>query len=191
MNDPDELLIERYKTGDPEALTELFVRYQQRMFNFALRFTGKRADAEDAVSETFELLITRKEAYRPIAKFSTWLYTVLRNKCISRIRQRKFLWTEWFRAEENEEDPIQNIPDPAGLASQQLDEKDLSERVRKAVERLPIRQKEAILLREYEKLDYQEISQVMDCSLENVKILIFRARGNLKQWLSPMTEENR
>ena len=70
-----------------------------------------------------------------------------------------------------------------------MKEKEMAGEVKKAIEKLPQTQKEAIVLREYQNLSYQEISQILGCSLENVKILIFRARERLRQELSSFMTE--
>src|SRR5262245_57713024 len=91
MDRTDEELILDYKQGEKAAMETIFMRYQRPILNFALRFMGNRADAEDVASEVFIGLLQNKEAYAPRigAKFSTWLYTVARNSCLSKIRKRR------------------------------------------------------------------------------------------------------
>jgi len=81
------------------------------------------------------------------------------------------------------------LPDTKSLPNVEVEAKDTSVYVKKAIKKLPQAQQEAIILREYQKLTYEEISKVLACSLEKVKILIFRARQGLKKRLLPLVKE--
>ena len=100
MAKTDEELMFEFKSGNIEALDEIFQRYKKRFLNFALRLLTNLADAEDAVSETFFIINSKKTSYEPKARFSTWAYTVLRNLCIDRIRSRGRLTFMWFAKKE-------------------------------------------------------------------------------------------
>ena len=186
---PDEDLILEYQSGKDEALTMIFQRYKKPVLNFALRLLGNRADAEDATGEVFLVLFAKKYTYQPTSKFSTWLYTVTRNVCVSRLRKRK--WTVSLFVKRDEQDSPQewDIPDTSNLPSDELDKKEAAHTIKKAIEKLPDLQKEALILREYQGMSYQEISNILDCSLEKVKILIYRARERLRDELPSFIKE--
>jgi RNA polymerase sigma-70 factor, ECF subfamily len=180
-NSNDEELILLYYQGDAEALKVVFKRYKDSLFNFALRFAGNRADAEDAVSHAFMTVCERRYTVKPGASFKTWLYTVTRNICISKIRRHS-------KSYSLQVDAI----DQKAIAREELDQKEIMAIIQKAIHQLPTEQKEALLLREYQGFTYEEIAQVLDCSLEKVKVLIFRARNHLKDVLPPvLLEEGR
>ena len=80
----DEELIIEYQQGSEEAFEMLFQRYKKPILNFALRILGNRADAEDITADVFLIRFTKKNLYKPDAKFSTWLFTVARNACITK-----------------------------------------------------------------------------------------------------------
>jgi RNA polymerase sigma-70 factor (ECF subfamily) len=181
----DEELILEYQEGRQEALEELFRRYKRPILNYALRVLNHRADAEDVTTEVFMSLLTNKDAYRPQAKFSTWLYTVARNVCITRIRRRKHLVSAWFRKSDGEDWEEWNIPDSRELPREELMRRETAAAVRKVIDKMTGLQKDALILREYQKLSYAEISEILGCSLENVKVLIFRAREYLRKELPP------
>ena len=71
MEQSDEELMKAYQEGDEEAMGVIFVRYQKKIFNFAYRFLGQRADAEDATADVFLNLLKTDAFYQPGAKFST------------------------------------------------------------------------------------------------------------------------
>src|SRR5271154_1104316 len=91
----DEELIHRFYEGDQEALKVIFQRHKEGLFNFALRFVGNRADAEDAVSHTFMMVCEKRYTIKPGASFKTWAYTVALNACLSKIRSRGRFSSLW------------------------------------------------------------------------------------------------
>ena len=180
---PDEQLIEEFKQGDENAMQVLFLKYNGRILNFALRIVGNRADAEDVTSEVFLAVLHQKYIWQPSAKFATWLFTIARNACLTRIRQKRNSLSLWFLSSKNEEDFF-DIPDTRENSRETLVKREEAQTVRRAVAKLPVEQREAIVLREYHGFSYAEIAQVLGCSLEKVKILIFRAREQLKTELA-------
>jgi len=191
MERQDEDLILEYQKGDKEALEVIFHRYKKPIFNYALRILSNRAEAEDIVSDIFITLFVKKESYRPQAKFSTWLYTVARNMCFTRLRQKRKFFAFWVKDKKEDEYHQMDIPDISLNPEKMTVEKENSLAVQKALDKLPAIQKEVIILREYQGLSYQEISLILDCSLDKVKILIFRARENLKKQLAFLITEER
>lgn len=189
MEQPDEDLIADYQHGNQEAFEMLFERYKRPIFNFSLRILNNRADAEDVTSEVFTVLFTNKDSYRPQAKFSTWLFTVARNACITKIRRRKHFTALWFQKENSRDEEVWDIPDPRESSAEQLVQRETAKNVKRAVNKLQGLQKEALILREYQQMSYEEISVVLNCSLENVKILIFRAREALRVELYALIKE--
>ena len=135
------------------------------------------------------MLSSRNENFKPQAKFSTWLYTIARNTCISKIRKRKSIFSISFGGGKEDDSESFDIPDPKPTPNEELQKKEIAHQIKKAIHRLPLVQKEAIVLREYNELSYGEIAQILKTSLENVKILIFRAREKLRKELAPMIKE--
>lgn len=180
-----------YQNGNDEALKALFLRYKTPVLNFSLRILGNRADAEDVVSDVFLALFAKKYNVKPGVKFSTWLFTVARNACITQIRKKKNMLPLWSRNKEASEYEQWDIPDAGNLPNEELVKRETALHVKKAVYSLPQLQKEAIVLREYHQLNYSEISHVLGCSLSKVKILIFRARERLKTELASFMLEDK
>ena len=181
-----------YKMGDTGCLEEIFGRYKKPIFNYAFKVLTNRADSEEAVSETFYILTGKRHAYTPDikAKFSTWLYTIAHNVCIDLIRKRRrivFLWSK--RDKDSEQDEPWDLPDTKDLPDRVADNNDCAVQVKKALGRLPLEMKEALVLREYQQLSYEEIGGVLNCTLEKVKILLFRARERLRIELLPFIKE--
>ena len=190
MGQSDEELILEYQTGNPKAVEVLFERYKIPILNFSLRILGNRADAEDVTGEVFLALLSQKYSPDPKAKFSTWLFTVARNTCISRLRKKKYQVSVWLTSKKSDEVEEWDIPDQRSDFRENLQSKETSIHIKRAIGKLPREQKEAIILREYNQLPYEQIAQILDCSLEKVKILIFRARESLRVELSSFLKED-
>lgn len=188
MERSDEELMKAYQEGEEEAMGEIFRRYQKKIFNFALRFLSGRADAEDATADVFLNLMKTGNAWRPDAKFSTWLYTVARNACLSRLRKHWNLFSLSFSKGSGESEAEWDVPDPVE-AGDELHQKELSEHIKSAVAGLPVNQKEVLILREYQDLSYDEIAKITGESLSNVKVLIYRAREHLREALGFLLRE--
>ncbi len=180
MEKQDEELIMEYYQGCEEALEMLFHRYKKPVLNFALRILNNRADAEDVTGEVFVVVFEKKYVQKPKAKFSTWLFTVAHNACITRIRKRKKTISLWFTKNDSGEYEPWDVVDPKTSPREELVKRETALEVKKAIAKLPDTQKEALILREYHHFSYEQITEVLSCSLENVKILIYRARERLR-----------
>lgn len=189
MERTDEELIRAYASGEPDAVGLLFARHKGGIFNFALRLIGNRADAEDVTSDVFLQLFNRRYQATPQAKFTTWLFTVARNACLSRIRTRNMLGSFWFKRDGDDGFEEQEIADPAGNQGEALRNKEKAKMVKQSVMALPPMQKEALILREYCNKDYAEIAAILGCSFDNVKVLIFRGRERLRVSLAAWMKE--
>jgi len=185
----DETLIIEYYSGNTEAFEEIFQRYKKRILNFSLRLLNNLADAEDVVGELFFILMKKKNSYSPKGKFSTWLYTIAYNRCIDKIRRRRKLVFPWYRKKENDAYEEIEIADTAPLASENVEKKETAELVKKAIDTLPQKYKEVIIMREYQDLHYDEIAKILGWSASKVKVMIFRARKMLKKELLPILKE--
>ena len=189
MERTDEEIMVDYQTGDQGAVQMLFQRYKVRLFNYCAGMLGNRADAEEIAGDVFLALVAQKQTFDTSRRFSTWLYTIARNKCVSHMRKRKNPVSLQVPSREGRGDKERDIPDNSDVPSQSLSRKEVSERVRQAISSLPSEQKEAIILRQYHGFSYLQISRILDCTLEKVKILIFRAKGQLRSELTSFIME--
>lgn len=185
----DEELIQSFYQGNQEALGVIFERHNHGVFNFACRMLGNRADAEDTASEVFSRLCTSQAKYSPNAAFKTWLYTIARNICLDKIRGRQKSGAMWILKQETDAyEPI-DVPSKDDGPAQNLQKKEIAQHIQTAIGQLPTDQREAIVLREYEGLSYEDIAHILGCSLANVKVLIYRARTQLKTTIPSFIKE--
>jgi len=181
----DEEVIRRFQAGDEAAFEELVHRYANRLMNFAYRFVLDRQEAEDIVQDTFLKVYQNRHAYREIAKFSTWIYTITANlaKTILRKRRnRKLFYFSRLGPEDHEVDfPSQDTP-PGERVEGQFSE----QMIQKAIEKLPEHFRTAIILRDIQDLSYEEISNIVGAPLGTVKSRINRARLRLQEELKQL-----
>ena len=185
----DAQLVHRYLAGDHEAFNHLLHRWEKRIYNFTLRHSGRREDAQDLLQEIFTSVSQKLGDLREAERFGPWLYKIALNHCRMRFR------SEQGRAAISLEDI-----EPDGSADQvkwgpspqhAQDPEQIAQRgqklqcLREAIAALPEEQRVVILLKEYEGLKFHEIAEILECPLSTVKsrlYLGFRAiRGFLEK----------
>jgi len=189
MERSDEQLMQDYQNGDKDAMKSIFQGNKLRIINFCYGLLGNRADAEEAASDVFLAVVKYKDYYDSKRTFSTWIFTVARNQCINRIRKRNKTVSLWYAAEGNDGYEPWEIPDGGENSREILAENERAHHVRKAITRLPYEQREAIVLKQYHGFSYAEISNILNCSLDKVKVLIFRAKERLREELASLIGE--
>ncbi len=148
---------------------------KDKLFRLALRILGNHADAQDAVQDVLIKTWQDRHQLKLVANVEAWIFRMTRNRSIDLIRARKKNNCE--------------IEQAYGLASHQrsplekTESQDIQDRIRKVIAQLPEQQKMVIHLREIEGLTYQEIADVLDITMAQVKIIIFRGRKQLKKEL--------
>ena len=186
--DPDARLMLRVQQGDREAFELIVEKYKQPILNLLSRSLNDPNEAEDLAQNVFVQVYKSAQRYRPTARFSTWIYTIARNLCLNEIRRRTRHPAESLEAGNlpSDEGPSRQWPDTRSESSAAgLLRTELQEKVAQAIAELPEKQRLAILLCQDEELSYEEISQVLECSVSATKSLIFRAREQLKARLKP------
>lgn len=188
----DDALVRRMAEGDEEALRELIVRHEDRVYGTVARMIGGAGpDAEDLAQQIFLRIWKAAPKYRAEAKFTTWLMTVTRNLVFTfcEARARRMEVSEEIVDEETEE-TIQRKESVAGRTPREdLSGKELIEAVEGACAQLPMKQRLVVHLREHEDMDFSEIGEILGISELGAKSLMFRARENLKIKLSAFLTE--
>jgi RNA polymerase sigma-70 factor (ECF subfamily) len=184
--DPDAALMLRVKRGDTAAFAELVEKYKQPVMNLACRTLRDATEAEDVAQNVFVQVFKSAHRYHISAKFSTWLFTIARNLCLNEIRRRTRHPAESLDLAhpEQEDQPLRQFEDKrTSSPPENLLHGELEEKVGQALAELPENQRAAILLCRQEELSYEEIAEVLGCSLSATKSLIHRGRETLKQKL--------
>ena len=188
QTDPDAALMLRVKRGDRAAFAVLVDKYKQPVMNFVFRSLRDEIEAEDLAQNVFLQAWKSRGRYRQTAKFSTWLFTIARNLCLNEIRRRSRHPAESIEEAhaEHEDLPRQQYEDKSQIAPpDKLLHGELAQKIEEALAELPEAQRTAILLCRQDELSYEEIAEVLDCSLSATKSLIHRGRETLKEKLKP------
>ncbi|WEK56319.1 MAG: sigma-70 family RNA polymerase sigma factor [Candidatus Cohnella colombiensis] len=174
----DSQLIREIKDGNVDMYASLMSRYQKKILSFVyhmLKSAKLEMLAEDLTSETFYKAYRSLHSFREIdATFSTWLYTIARNTVLSELRKQKATHVSL-----DDTTYIPAAPAEAAPENQLLRNEKVS-MVREAINSLPEKQRSALILREYDGLDYQEIANILGQTVSSVKSLLFRARASVK-----------
>ena len=185
----DKELILRFQQGDELAYVELVNRYRDRLINFVFRFVGSFEEAEDIVQDTFVKLYQKKDYYRPISEFSTWIFTIASNLAKTELRKRKRRKVSYLSQIGMEEKDF-DIP-----VEDTTDEKTVGEftesQIQDAIQSLQLHFRTALILRDIEELSYEEISKILDVPLGTIKSRINRARLQLQEKLQHVHKDRR
>jgi RNA polymerase sigma-70 factor (ECF subfamily) len=187
-SEPDAALMLRVKQGDSTAFAELVDKYKQPVMNLVYRMLRDATEAEDLAQNVFVQVHKSAHRYEVSAKFSTWLFTIARNLALNEIRRRSRHPADSLEGSQTDQgdQPWQQFEDKkASSPPESVLRGELEEKIEEAMAELPENQRTAILLCRQDELSYEEIAELLGCSLSATKSLIHRGRETLKQKLKP------
>jgi RNA polymerase sigma-70 factor (ECF subfamily) len=183
------------KAGDEQSFALLLQRYRSPLINFLYRMVRNREHAEDLAQEVFLRVYRARADYVPSAKFTTWMFRIATNLALNAVRDTKYQRMEisidapaTVDSEEGDERPL-DVPDKRPDVEQRLVADVRSKMIRHAIEKLPEKQRAAVLLHKYQELDYAEIAKILECSESALKSLLFRAYEALRVELAPLVAQ--
>ncbi len=177
----DIYYINLVKGGQSNAFSYIVEKYQDIVFSIALKVLRNRDDAEEMGQESFIKAYKSIHSFKGNAKFSTWLYRITYNTCISEIRKRKMHFSSTEEIEirdETQEINMDGIP-----------EENRAKAIKEAMNQLPEDEYTLILLYYFEEQSVEEISKVTGLSESNTKVKLFRARKKLYTILNDMLKD--
>jgi len=175
--EPTDLVV-RARTGDAEAWGDLYREFAPAIFRFCRRAMPTHEDAEDATMEIFMKLRDKLSQFDHTRSFSAWLYKVSANHCWDMLRRRKGRQNK--ETEDVDDVPLEH-PDPNQL--ERLIEERSNEEVRKALGKLGVRARMALVMRYYSDMSYDEIADALGVRRAFVGVVLLRARHELRQVL--------
>jgi RNA polymerase sigma-70 factor (ECF subfamily) len=178
-----------------ESFEELFARYERKIFNLILRLVGDYDEAADLTSETFVQALRGLPNFRRQSQPYTWLYRIAINLCKNHFRRKAHrAKVHAFSLDQGQEiDGEELRPELEDLRQEpgrRLEVTELQRQVQAAIAALPPDLRLAVILRDSQGMSYQEMTEVLDCSLEAVKSRLFRARASLRKTLAPYLEQS-
>jgi RNA polymerase sigma-70 factor (ECF subfamily) len=184
----DEILIEKFQNGDNYAFDQLVRRYKDPLLNFVFRFVGDLIDSEDIVQDTFYRVYKNKHYYKNVAKFSTWIYTIAGNLAKTELRRRKR--RKLFSIHRDTPDEKEwDLPDIESNPEKEVNTLVTEKIIQNAINNLPNKFREVVVLRDIEGFSYEEISAIIHVPLGTVKSRVNRARLRLQEDLNFLIED--
>lgn len=181
MYTPDEVLAVQTLNGDMDAFEILLNRHQKMVFKAAYRMMGQREDAEDIVQEVFVAVYSKISQFDPQKKFSSWLYRITLNTCISRLRAKKnTVFSPFDESAFSPADSWQSKVNPYNV----LEQKELNHHIWEALIQLPENYQVMLILRYQMDLCNQEIADTLGIKKDNVEVRMHRARKALRHQLT-------
>lgn len=178
----DEQVMAELQNGAVQAFDVIVYRFKDRLHNFLFRYTHNHEDCEDLVQETFLRVYRSRFSYQPIAKLSTWIFTIALNLAKSMYKKKQRMTTFSIHADESDPDSRDfEIDDASLLQDDELHLKNSIEELEKALMKLNDEFREVIVLRDIQQLTYEEISEITGTAMGTVKSRINRARVQLQE----------
>ena len=187
MNDAnlsDETLMARYASGDAGAFTALYRRHELRVWRYIERNVGSRAAAEELMQEVWFAVARDAERYRPTARFSTWLFTIARNRTVDAARARRPHVSLDVLGHEAGTVVERLTADPGASPAAAAEARDQAAALHQALAQLPPEQRDAFLLQLEGDLSVEEVAAVTRASFETVKSRLRYARTRLRELLT-------
>ncbi len=170
--------------GDTEAFRHLVVRYKDFVYSLTVNLLKQKEEAEEAAQDVFLKAFRGLPRFRHDAMFSTWLYRIAYNECVTRLRKRK---TKLPLAADFNEMQLAGKTEPEEIQWQQREEQ--YKLLHDAIRELPETDRALVMLFYFEKLPVEEMSFVTGLSVSNVKTKLFRARKKLYDKMVHIDEE--
>ena len=159
--------------GEREAFDRLVQRYQREVYRLCYRYVNNHHDADDVAQDVFLKAYRAIGRFRGDSSFSTWLYRIAVNTCLT------------FRSSRRESEELpEGLADRSAGVADALESSERSRRVREAVAALPERQRATLILKVYQDLTHEQVAGILGSSVGTVKANLFHALANLRQRLN-------
>jgi RNA polymerase sigma-70 factor (ECF subfamily) len=181
----DDELVEQARSGSRAAYQALFQKYHRRAFAVALGVVKRPEDAMDVVQDAFIKVHKNIGAFQGTSSFYTWLYRIVMNLAIDHLRRRRKV-VEW-----GDDIPLQTVAGDRALMpkvedanpGRTVERRELSDKIRQALDTLPEYHRAVILLREVEGMSYEEMAEVLDVPKGTIMSRLFHARRKMQEQL--------
>ncbi|MCB0262542.1 MAG: sigma-70 family RNA polymerase sigma factor [Calditrichia bacterium] len=178
----DQQLIQKARNGDQKAFEQLLNKYRNLVYHVMLRMVRNPQEAEDLCQEAFIKAFSALQSFNEEFAFSTWLMKIASNNCIDFLRKKKLRTYSIDEPVKYKDEQVQfELPDHDPTPERQIIDRERSKMIDDAIQALPPRYRQVIVLRHKEEKSYEEISELLQLPLGTVKARIFRAREMLNK----------
>lgn len=189
MDDSDEALLQAAKAGDSAALEALLARYQSQIYRFGMRMCRDPEDAKDVLQDTLIATARGVRDFRGASSISTWLYSIARSFCIKKRRRSKFAPALERSLDTEVREQAIALPDASKHPEEALAGKQIQAALERAIGSLEPMYREVLVLRDVEGLSAQEVSDVLEISVQAVKSRLHRARIAVRNQMLPLLQD--
>ncbi len=187
-NAEDVSLMAAVARGDDRAFERLVAKHQGAVIGTVAKMTGRPGDAEDLAQQVFLRVWKSAPRYQATAKFTTWLFTIVRNLVFNESR-RSYRRHEMSLEAREQESHIEQTDVSTPSPDSHLLHKELREAADRAIASLPEPQRLAVVMRRFEESSYEEIAAVLGTTVPAVKSLLFRARQQIREVMKAFLED--
>ncbi len=185
----DKELVLKVQQGDKAAFDLLVIKYQHRIIQLVNRYVKDPSEAQDVAQEAFIKAYRALGNFRGDSAFYTWLYRIAINTAKNYLVSRSRRYSD-YQIDVQDAEQVENAPQLKAMDTPEnlLLNDEIISVIKLAIEKLPEEMKNAIMLREFEGMSYEEIAQTMECPVGTVRSRIFRAREAIDEKLSPLLD---
>ncbi len=184
----DEQLVELAVGENPEAFGEIVKRWERKIFALCFGMLSREDEAKDAAQETFIAAYRNLSKFRGDAKVSSWLHRIAVNQCLTTKRRNKSRSEDFLDDETNANEKVFVAP-ASQTPSKVTEQNERLKLIRQAVGSLPADLKEIVVMKEFEEMTFQEISDTLDLPLSTVKSRLYTALKQLRSKLERVPME--
>jgi len=185
----DDVLVRQAQRGDMQAFEELVARHRDKIYARAFSMVRNEDEAVDLAQETWVKAWQRIEQFQGESGFATWLTRIAINLCLDHLRRQKRLRAESIEGMEEEGGVERQMPVVISNPTANLEREELRQRIDAAISQLSVAHRTALVLHEFEGLEYKEVAQRMGCSIGTIMSRLFYARRRLATLLAGLKQE--
>jgi len=187
-SEKDRELVRAFQGGDKNVFDALVLKHKDKVFNLCYRFLGDEQEANDSAQDAFIKVYRSLKKFRLESTFSTWLYRIVANTCKNRLksleyRQKKKTIRLGNPGDIENEHPSIEIRDKSPSPINELEMKERTMMIQKAIGSLPTEKRTMVVLHDIEGLSYEEVSKITGLNIGTVKSRLSRARLELRNKL--------
>jgi len=181
ISDYEQALIKKAVSGDEASFEALIFSCKGKAYNIAFRYLRNQEDAMDALQESFIKIFRHLGKFNGESSFDTWVYRIVVNTCNDMLKKSKKRTEPLAFYNQKEESHQWEIPDTELLPDERLIQKEKSTYILDCLEKIPIEQKEILILRDIQGFSYEEIAVILKANVGTVKSRLSRARLKLRE----------
>lgn len=178
----DEQLVELAVSENPEAFGEIVNRWERKIFALCYGMLGREDEAKDAAQEAFINAYRNLDKFRGDAKVSSWLHRIAVNQCLTKKRREKTRSETFLDEEKNEEERFFIAPEKQ-TPSHQYESNEKTRAVRQVISSLPEDLRQIVIMKEFQEMTFQEISETLELPLSTVKSRLYTALKQMRMKL--------